>query len=903
MAHLPGIRRLLRLPSAERDVTGAVDDELSFHVDMLTEQLIAEGQPPQEARMAAMRRFGDIDDVRRRCYDISSDREAAVRRAELWGSWWQDIKYAARGLRRAPGFSLVVLLTLALGIGASTAMFSVVRGVLLRPLPYPDAERVVRIWPVNQGAGKDRGDIGQTEFEDWKRELTQFEAIGAFRTFETGTVYGETQDPEYVPSTYVTDGFFGALGTHPELGRTFQPEEHVRGTNSAVVVSHGFWQHQLGADPRVVGHSITLDGKLYNVVGVMPRDFAFPNPSIAVWVSASLLDSNDVGPGRDSRWMQVVGRLRPGVDAAQGRAQVDAFLTRLAAAYPASNAGWTSSAIENVRDSIVGPVRRGLLVLLGAVGMVLLVVCVNVANLLLVRGTARERELALRAAIGAGRARIVRLLLTESLLLALVGGLLGVLTAWWGVHTLVALSGQFLPRAADIRLDAGVVTFAVLVSVLTGILFGLWPALRSSTSTGSASTLREDARGSVGSATANRARSALVTMEVALAVVLVVGAGLMLRSFQRLTAADPGFRAENVLLLRFRVPEGDPSCRATSGCPGSEGGRGVARNRARVLERVGLVPGVLSVGATKNAPLTTGQGEPIPFTVPGQTAPAPGQEPRVMLQPASRGYLRTMGIPLVTGQDLSVTAGDTTSGITAVISRRMAEASWPGRSPVGETFMLGKSPVRIVGVAGDVRATRLDSAGGFVAYLPDRVMPRTGMSLVVRTAGDPARLAAPVRAAVREVFPGQAFQEVTPLRTKLSDATSTQRFFTVLVAVFGTLALALAAVGLYGVVSYTVRQREREMAVRLALGAPPLQVMQLMLRQGMTPVVIGLAVGLVGAFTVTRIMRSLLYEVSTTDPATFLVVAALLGGVALIASYLPSRRAARVDPAITLRAE
>ena len=890
MARLHGVRRLLRLPSAERDVTGAVDDEIAFHVDMLTQQGISAGLSPEDARREALLRFGDIEQVRQRCYDISTTREASVRRTELWNTLWQDLTYAARGLSRAPGFTLVVLVTLALGIGATTAMFSVVRGVLLRPLPFPEAERLVRMSPENRAANNSAGRVSSLEMEDWSRDLDSFSAVGGYSAGEA--VFGDGPEPMYVPLAHVSTGFFEALATQASLGRTFRPEEHVAGANRGAVVSHGFWQQQLGSDPQAVGRSIRLDGEAYTVVGVMPAGFGFPTPSMSVWLSSSLIGEESVCCGRDGRWLDVVGRLQPGVTPAQGRAQVESMLARLAATYPASNAGWTSASVENMRDVIVGPVRRGLLVLLGAVLLVLLVVCVNVANLMLVRGTARERELALRAAIGAGRGRIVRLLLTESMLLALCGGLLGVLTAWWGVRALVTLSGQFLPRAADVHVDGGVLAFALVVTVLTGALFGLWPALRASRGTGTATTLREDARGSVGSGAANRARAALVTMEVALAVVLVVGAGLMLRSFERLTAADPGFRPDNVLLVRFGL--------AFNG----EGGPGkLAADRQRVVERVRAVPGVLAAGATKNAPLTGSFGEPRPFTIPGQPVPAPGDEPRVLLQPASTGYLRAMGIPLLAGQDLDAVAGDTTATSVAVVSRRMADRGWPGRSPIGETFVFAGRTVRVIGVAGDVRSARLDSIGGYTAYMPDRSMPRVAMSLVVRTAGDPMTVATAVRAAIRDVFPGQAFQEVVPFRSKLSEAASTPRFFTVLVAIFGTLALALAAVGLYGVVSYTVRQREREMAVRLALGAPPARVMTLMLRQGMTPVVLGLVVGLAVAFVATRVLRTMLFEVSATDPATFIGVVALLAVVALVASYLPSRRASQVHPAMTLRME
>ena len=888
-----GVRRLFRLPGAERDVGAAVDDELAFHVDMLTEELVRAGTPPDAARREAMRRFGDLDAVRERCYDISTHHEATVRRTEFWSTLGQDLRYAARSVSRARGFALIVVATLALGIGATTAMFSVVRGVLLRPLPFPEAERVVRVWPSNPGADVARGEVSQTELLDWERDLRSFSAVGAFRVLGNGMVFGEAgAEPMYAKTAYVSAGFFPAVGTPAAVGRTLAAGEHVAGANQAVVVSHGFWERQLGADRSAVGKSIRLDGKPYTLVGVMPRDFAYPAPDVAVWIPQNVLGPDDVGDGREARWLEMIARLRPGVSAEQGRQEVAAFQQRLAVTHPASNAGYTAAAVEDVRDSIVGPVRRGLLVLLGAVVLVLLVVCANVANLFLVRGTGRTRELALRGALGASRGRVVRLLLAESLLLSVVGGALGVLTAWWSVRALLGLSGDFLPRSADVRLDAGVLTFAVGISLLTGAAVGLWPALRASMSTRMASSLRENGRGSVGGGGgANRARSALVTAEVALAVVLVVGSGLMLRSFQRLTSADPGFRPDGALLVRFAIQH-----------EGSSVAPLIAKRR-QIVERVRTVPGVTEAGATKNAPLTTDPGEAIPFTVPGQPTPPQGQEPRVLLTPASTGYLKAMGVPLLSGQDIDAVAGDSTAGPVGVISRAMADHFWKGRSPIGESFRIGQTEVRIVGVAGDVRSVRLDSLAGYTAYVPETMMPRSAMSLIVRTAGDPQRLAAPVRAAIREVSPGQAFLEVVPLRSKVADAASTQRLFTVLVTVFGSLALALAAIGLYGVVSYVVRQREREIAVRVALGAPPGRVMGLMLRQGMTPVAVGLVIGLGSALAVSRVLASLLYGVSVTDPLTFVAVAVLLGTVALVASWLPSRRATRVLPAVTLREE
>ena len=899
MARIPGIRRFLRLPSAERDVHALVDDEIAFHVDLLTEELVAQGRPPAEARREALRRFGNVDGVRRRCYEISHSHATAMRRRELLSTVRQDVVYAARGMRRARGFSLVVLVTLALGIGATTAMFSVVRGVLLRPLPFPDAERVVRLWPGNPKAVVERRAVSARELEDWERELRGFEAVGAFSVIPMAHVYGERgAEPAYAKTSYVSRGFFPVLGTPARLGRTLRAEEHIAGVDRFVVVSDAFWRAQLGADPAVVGRGIRLDGKPFTVVGVMGPDFAFPDPDVAVWMPSTVMDPDDAGwRGRERRWLSVVGRLRPGVTPEQGREEVEALLQRLATAYPQTNAGWTTVVVEDMRDSIVGKVRRGLLVLLGAVGLVLLVVCANVASLLLMRATGRGREMAIRAAIGAGRGRVVRLLLTESVLLALAGGTLGVALAWWGVRTLVALSGHFLPRAADVRLDLGVLGFAVGVTLLTGLVSGLWPALRASP-TRLAGALRDGARGSSGGAASHRARATLVGAEVALAVVLVAGAGLMLRSFQRLTSVDPGFRPEGALLARFHLEAHGPPP-----WPFPE-------ERRRVIERVRQIPGVTAAGATTFAPLTDAQDPPRPFTVPGQPAPAPGEEPVVQLLPVSTGYLKALGIPLLAGEDVDAVAGDSTAPLSAIISKRMADRFWPGRNPVGESFLFGPRAWRVIGGAGDVRSTRPDSIAGYTAYVPERQMPRVHVSLVVRTGCppevggcDPARLAGPVRAAIREVLPSRPILQIVPMRDKVAAAAATPRFFTTLVSVFGALALTLAAVGLYGIVAHVVRQREREIGVRMALGATQAGVLRLVVRQGMLPVAAGVGVGLVGAWASARLLARLLYGVSPADAVTYVAVVGFLGVVALVAIVLPARRASVIQPTQALRYE
>ena len=886
------MRRFFRLPRAERDVHGLVDDEIDFHVDMLAAQFVAEGHTPDSARREALRRFGNLDGIRRRCYDISHSHATAMRRHEIFSAVWQDIVYATRGIRRARGFSLIVLLTLGLGIGATTAMFSVVRGVLLRPLPFPEAERVVRLWPGNPKAGTERPIISAAELEDWERELRGFQTIGAFGAIPMAHTYGDGgAEPVYARTSYVSRGFFPALGTLPQLGRTFRADQYADGANRVIVVSDAFWRTHLNADPNVIGRVIRLDKKAFTVVGVMGPDFAFPDPTIAVWVPTTVMDPDDAEwRRRERRWLNVMGRLRPGVTPEQGRAEIVALLQRLATAYPQTNTGWTSVIVEDVRASIVGKVRPGLLVMLGAVGLVLLVVCANVANLLLVRGSGRSREIAVRAALGAGRARVVRLLLTESMLLAILGGALGVALAGSSVRLFVALGGGLLPRAADVRLDLGVLAFAVGITVLTGLISGLWPALRAS-SPRLAGALRESNRGSSGGAASHRARAVLVAAEVAVAVVLVAGAGLMLRSFERLTSVDPGFRPEGALLARFHMhADGPPPWP-------------FVEEKRRVIERVRQIPGVTVAGATSFAPFTDGEAEPRPFTVPGFPAPARGEEPLVRMLPVSTGYLKALGIPLLAGEDVDAVAGDSTAAPSAIISSRMAERFWPGQSPIGKLFVVGRATVRVIGVAGDVRSTRLDSIAGYMAYFPERMMQRVHVSLIVRTDGDPARLVGPVRAAIREILPQQPILQIVPMQEKVDAAAGTPRFFTTLVSVFGALALMLAAVGLYGVVAYGVRQREREIGVRVALGATSAQVVGLMLRRGMAPVLVGLAVGIPLALLTTRLLRSLLYEVSASDPLTFVGVAALLAAVALVASWVPSRRAASVDPTVTLRAD
>ena len=871
---------------------GAVEDELSFHLDMLAAEYEAEGMTPAEARRAAGQRFGDVERVRDRVRELAVTNHGARRRMSRLSDVRQDLAYAARSLRRSPGYTAVVLLTLALGIGATTAIFSVVRGVLLRPLPYAAPGQLVRLWPGNPGADTPRGALSVPELVDWQDHEGAFSAVAGYSTIGAGLVVGD-REPTYARHVWVTRDFFAVLGVPARLGRTFRPEEHEDGRNQVVVVSDGFWRRRLGADPAVIGRSVRLDEKPFTVIGVMPPDFRFPTPEAELWVPTSVLPESGVPRIRFARWLSVIGRLRPGVTPEQGRADLAGLQQRLAANYPDSNGGWTSADVQLLRDALVGRVEPGLLVLLGAVILVLAIACANVVNLGLVRAGARARELAVRSAIGAGRARLMQLLVAESLLLALVGGALGVLMAWWGVRSLGRLGGDFLPRLADVQVDVTVLGAALLTSLAAGLTVGIVPALRASRSM-AAGALGERSQGN--SRRTQHTRALLVAGEVALAVVLVSGAGLMLRSFERLTAQDPGFQPDHALLARFsmyRAPDDTT--------------RGYLERKTQLVERVRAMPGVVAAGATTYAPFTDGQGEPAPFHVPGEPEAKPGEEPRVLLQPATPGYLRALGIPLLAGQDVPTAVTDSGGVPQAVISARMARRFWPGRNPVGETFSFvgatSRQPVRVVGIAGDVRTTRMDSVADYMAYVPQEAMPRVHMSLIVRTAGDPAALIPEVRRAIHELEPRQAIQELVPMSRKVGQVTATPRFFTLLVSIFGLLALTLAAVGLYGVVSFVVRQREREIGVRIALGATPAEVVRLMLTAAMAPVIAGLAVGLAAALAATRLLGSLLYELSPTDPVTLTSVVLLLVTAALVAAWLPARRAARVDPTVSLRAE
>ena len=889
MARIPGLRRVFTRPRSPGETARDVDDELAFHLDMLAAELAASGVPPEEARAAARRRFGDVDRYRDRCTEISNRREDEMRRTELLATIRQDLAFATRTLRKAPTFTLVALLTLALGIGASTAIYSVVQAVLLRPLPFQEPERLVRIWLSNPGQQIERSDISRPDFEIWRDESQAFSSLAAYYQSGSGLALTGMGEPQRLPTAYVTADFFRTLGVSAARGRVLLPEEDSIGRNRVVLLAHATWMRLFGGDPTAVGKTLTLDGEPFTIVGVARPEFRFPAEDVAFWVPRSVIPESGIPSHRWNRVYAVIGRLAPGATTAQAQAEIRTFAQRIAEEFPDANAGYTTVLTRPIREVIVGDVRPALLVLLGAVGLVLLVSCVNVANLLLARGTTRGRELAIRTALGAGRGRIVRQLLTESLVLAVVGGALGVALAAWGASALVALSAEYLPRAADVRLDAGVLLFALALSVATGVAFGLVPALRT-TSSDPQANLREGSRGSTEGRGGQRLRLGLVAAEVALAVLLVVGAGLALRSFARLTNVHPGFDAERTLVARFNLPSEQFDTRE-------------ARLAAydRMLDRIRALPGVTAAGMTKNVPMR-GTGEPATFTIPGRPVPRQGEEPLAMAHPVSPDYFRAMGIPLLEGEDMRAAAADT-SGLIVIVNESLARQHWPGESAVGKPIKIGEEEWRVVGVVGDVRGAALDEPPEPALYVSRAVMNRSVAAIAVRTTGDPAALARSVVGAIREVVPDQPITEITPMSEVVADTVAAPRVLAVLLALFGLLALVLAVIGLYGVVAYVVSQRTQEIGIRMALGAEPRSVVGMMLRRGLAPVVVGLVAGLALAVAGTRLLGGLLYEVSPTDPPTYALVSLVLLAAAALAAWLPSRRAARIAPSVALRGD
>jgi putative ABC transport system permease protein len=855
-------------------------EELQAYLDMLTETKIRQGVTPQEARRNALVELGGVEQVHEKVREI--------RMGHFIETAWRDVRFGVRALVHSPVFSVVTVLSLALGIGANTAIFSVVNGLLLRPLPYPESERIVDVWhtpPQQSFPGLDRFSVSPANYLDWKAQSSVFDQIAVY-TY-TGFSLSTSNDPLPLIGAAVSSDFFSVLRTNPMQGRTFTPDEEGPGRDQVVVIGQGLWQRAFGANPNIIGQTLTINSRSFTVVGIMPAGFEFPREA-ELWVPLAWDDKD-----RQIRSMHdylVIARLKQNVSQGQAQAEMSTISSRLEQQYPEANKGWGAVVIP-LREDIVGDIRPALLVLFCAVGFVLLVACANVANLMLARGANRQREIAVRIALGAGRARLIRQLLTESVLLAVSGGVLGLLLAVWGSKMLFQLGS--LPNSGDIGIDTWVLGFTLLVSFGAGIIIGIVPAFRF-TRTNVSDTLKQGSGRTGGSSIKQHTRKALVISEVALSLVLLIGAGLMIRSFWKLQNVDPGFDTSNALTMSIvltPIRYSEPHQRLAF--------------VDRAIEQIRAVPGVVSVGTTTKIPLAGG-GSTQPFSIEGRPAPAIAEQPMAQTRYISPDYFRAIGIPLRHGRFFSDYDRDNSVPVV-IISEAMARRFWPGENPIGRRLTPSFHPEQgareIVGVVGDVKTSGLEVDASAMMYLPYKQAALPFISFVVRTTSNPESLVQPVSTAIYSIDKEQALTNIQTMDQVLIESLSKRRFNMTLLLTFAGMALVLAAVGVYGVMNYTVTLRRRELGIRMALGAGRMDVLRLVLGQGLTLTLIGVAAGLISAYALTRLMASLLYGVTATDYITFVSVSAVLIAVGVVASYVPARRATKVNPTIALRSE
>ncbi len=794
----------------------------------------------------------------------------------------QDLRYGVRALRRSPMFAAVAILTLALGIGANTAIFSVVDAVLLRPLPFHQPERLVNLWGSYPASG--RTSTSLPDFRDWRAQLTTLRDVSAF----TGTAYNLTGrgEPERVQGVAATATFFRTFGAKPALGRFFADGEDRDNAERVVVLGHGLWMRHFGGRPNVLGETVTLNGVARTVVGVAPEGFRVGGAA-ELWVPFNL----DAEYPRRAEILSVVGRMKPGVTLQQVRGEMEIIRSRLARQYPDTN-GSIGVEVISLQEDLVGELRPALAAFAAAVGLVLLIACTNVASLLLTRAAARERELAVRMALGAGRGRLVRQMLAESVVMGMAGGAVGLVLAVAGVEALRRLNPEILPRFGEVGVDARVLAFNFVLATLTGLLFGLVPAL-SAGRRELAGTLRGGGRGVAGAGGTRRLRFALVASEVALALMLLVGAGLLIRSFARLQSVDVGVDTSHVLTARVSLPR--------SAYPDA------AQQRAlfdRVLAPLQEAPGVTAAGLITGLPVTA-DASYLSFEIEGRPA-TEGVQQDAQPFSATPGAFAALRIPVRQGRGFGP-GDDAEAPRVALVSETMARRFWGGRSPLGSRISFDPSDpagwMTVVGVVGDTRVEGPAQAAYPQVYAPLAQAPQPAVYTVVRTAGDPLALVPAVRAAVREADPALPVYDVATMDEWLSRAVAQPRLGTTLLAVFAAVALALAAVGIYGLIAYTVSQRTREIGVRMALGARPAEVMRLVVAEGMRPALAGMVLGVLGAWAASRVIGSLLFGITATDPPAFLAAALFLALAAALAAYLPARRASRLDPSVALRAE
>jgi putative ABC transport system permease protein len=878
------LRALFRREAVINDI----EEELRLHIEMETEANIGRGMSPAEARREALRVFGNASSIKDVAYQ--------VRGGGMLEAFLQDIRYGARVLLKHKGFTVVAVLTLALGIGANTAIFSVVNELLLRPLPYRNADQLVMVWEVTS-KGRGENPTSRTNFRTWREQSKSFESMAAFTDQRLNLTGGG--EPEEVAAQLATPELFHVLGIEPILGRGMTEEDARPGAPNVTVLSYGLWQRRFGSDPKIIDKPIMLNGSPFTVIGVMPANSQLyikkrssTGRPADLWAVLDMPTEGDAAI--HGRFLSVVGRLKPGATLEQADAEIKTIEARLGEDDPSHSKGWSAQAIP-LREQFVGNVRPALLILLGAVGFVLLIACANVANLLLSRAAAREKEIALRTALGASRMRVVRQLLTESVLLALAGGLLGLLFAWWGISALVMISPRDLINLQGVGINAAVLLWTLAITLVTGIIFGLAPALEA-TRLNLNDALKEGGKGAGGQGSrSQRLRSILVIAEVALALVLLVSAGLLVKSFVRLQKIETGFDTENVLTMVLRLPASKYK----------EDSQMVAYFR-QASERIGPLPGVRSVGIVNYLPLYGGPGTGTSFTIEGRPELPPEQRLSTEVRAVDHGYFNTMGIPVLRGRNFT-DIEDREARHVVLISESLARKHFPGEDPIGKHIAVNifdkPNPTEIIGIVGDVKYGSLTDEAEPTAYFPHSELTYPFMTLVIRTNGDPAAMAPAVERELRMIDPDQPVSDVRTMNQVMADTRARARFNTLLLGLFAGLATLLAAVGIFGVMNYSVALRTREIGIRMALGAQPARVLMLILKQGLLLTLIGIGIGLAGALTLTRVMSSLLFGVEATDPVTLAAIALLLMIVSLIACYIPARRATHIDPMIALRYE
>jgi putative ABC transport system permease protein len=869
----------MKFPLWRRRREEELEEEIRSHLEMAKRERLERGESAETAAESARREFGNVGLVKE------------VTRG-VWGWGWleqlgQDVRYGLWMLRRNPGFTFVAILTLTLGIGATTGIFSILNALLLQPLPYQFPDRLVMVWESSR-KGDDQITASGLIFKDWVEQNQAFEVMAAFSN-RTYILSGE-DETEKVQGLAATASIFPLLGINPNYGNVFLPEDEDPSRNRVVILSHGLWQRRFGSDKGILGSAITINNLKYTVVGIMPPEFEFPLQSekAELWVPLFL------NLGRDNRGAhnyRVIARLKPEVTLEQARANMNVIARRLEQQYPDSNTGMGVNVVS-LQEQIAGKIRMSLLVLFGAVCLVLLIACANVANLLLARSTIRQKEIAIRTAVGARRPRLIRQMLTESLLLSLLGSGFGLALAYWSVKFLVAIGPDSIHRVREISIDWRVLGFALLVALMTGMIFGLAPALQATKA-----NLNQWLKEGSGRATMNPVRSRmhnlLVIFEVAMALLLLIGAGLMIKSFSRLQQVKPGFNPENVMTADLTLPRRR-----------YRDGYEVIALIQQILNRIAGLPGVQSASATHALPLS-GDNNTFAVFIEGRTLPR-GEYTSADYRSISPDYFRTMGIPILRGRQFTDRDVVGTHGVV-IVSETMAKRFFPNEDPMGKRFSIadgrGLEMLEIVGVAGDVRHFGLDHELTAEMYVPilQRLWPN--ITLVIRGASDPLGLSAAIRNEVRQVDKDQTFTNIRTMDQILSHSVSQRRFNMLLLSIFAAVAITMSIVGIYGVMSFSVTQRTHEIGVRIALGAQAGNVLRMVMWRGMSLALIGVALGLAAALALSRVMKNLLFEVSPTDSSTFALITLLLVAVALIASYIPARRATMVDPLFALRCE